>query len=362
MKRTLLLLTLAMPLALPAVDAQAQKGKLPPARAKAIKKSRQSFEACRKDALAQLKAGSVTKKAFESTLSRCKESYPGASLYTDCKKKAVKTAKDKNLSPDKAVEQCKRYLTAASFDPAEPLPFFVEGGQVFFAGVGLNRPSPVSALTPPNFDCAKLTTIAKSPEQAQYFLFGNHPSMFAGLDDKKGSALMKALRLTKPSKKGADVNGFGRVFGDPGKASGMAFFPTAACDFDSELGDIFAGLSAYYLIDAASSAVFPYFGIAYFKQGQTAVTTPKLVQRIVKLLGPNFKPQKKDAQVTFIAAGALSEKDEEKDPKNLCLQPRQHRFVGVVQSRPGGGPEYMLLANVKNLCDFGDRLAKRLVQ
>ena len=45
-------------------------------------------------------------------------------------------------------------------------------------------------------------------------------------------------------------------------------------------------------------------------------------------------------------------------------QPRQHRFVGIVQAHKDkpNKPEYLILANVKNLCDFGDRLAKRLVQ
>lgn len=363
MKRTLLLLILTVPLGIPTPGAFAQKMKIPPARAKAIKKTRASFEACRKEALAEFKSGSLSRKSFEAALGRCKESYPGASLYTDCKKKAIRTAKDKNISPDKAIDQCKRYLYAASFDPAEPVPFFVESGQIFFAGLGLNRPTAPNNMNPPNFDCGKLTAMAKSPEQAQYFLFGNHPNTFAALDAKKGAELSKALGMPKVSKKGYDVNGFGRIFGDVSKPSGVVFFPTGACEFEADPGDIFAGLSAYYLIDAAGSGLYPYFGIAYFKQGQTDITTPKLIQRTIKLLGPNFKAQAKNPQVTFIAAGALAEQDDEKDPKNLCQQPRQHRFVAVIQSRPdGSSPEYMLLANIKNLCEFGDRLAKRLVQ
>lgn len=362
MKQTLLKLLLTMPLIVSTAVAQNPKGKLAPARVKAIKKHRLSYASCRREALSQLKMGSFTQKAFELALNRCNESYPGAGLYSECKRKAIKTAKEGNLAPDKLIAQCQRYLMAASFNPEQTLPFFVENAQLYFAGIGLNLQTPTANLAPPNFDCSQLTAVAKNPRDAQYFLFGNHPKVFAGLSELGGAAFKKLFARAKKSKKANDIDGFGRVFGDPAKTSGLVFFPTAACDFDSDLGDIFSGMSAYYLIDAEGSAVLPYFGIAYYKQSQTAITTAKLVQSMLKLLGPNFKAQNKNPQVTFVVASDITERDEDKDPKNLCQQPRQHRFVGVVQSRAGGGPEYALLANIKNLCDFGDRLAKRLIR
>jgi hypothetical protein len=38
--------------------------------------------------------------------------------------------------------------------------------------------------------------------------------------------------------------------------------------------------------------------------------------------------------------------------------------VGVVQGRKDAPtqPEYLILANVKNLCEFGDKLGKRLTE
>jgi hypothetical protein len=344
--------------------AWAKKSKLTPAKVKALKKDRKSFEACRKDALSQLKSGSVTKKKFEVLLNGCKENFPGASLYISCKKAAIKTAATKNISPDEEVEQCKRYLLAASFDPNTPLPVFVDQGSIYFAGIGMNKPAPVQNLNPPNFDCEALANVARNPSSAQYFLFGNHPRMFTGLADLKGALLAKILKFTKPNPKGVDVQGFGRVFGDPKESSGVVFFPSAACNFDADLGDTFSGISSYYLLDGASSAVTPYFGIVYYKQDQKAVTTPKLVQGLLKELGSSFKSYSKNSQVTFVAAASVTETDDEEDPKNLCKQPRQHRFVAVVQGRKDApnSPEYMLLANIKNLCDFGDRMAKRLTE
>ncbi len=364
---TRLLLTILLLAATPvAGTAHAKTGGLSPAKVKAIKKTRKSFENCRKDALAQLKAGTISKKKFEISLNACKESFPGASLYITCKKQAIKSGENKNVEAEEAIEQCKRYLLATQFDPDEPVPYFVEAGQVYFAGIGMNKSLPVSALTPPNFTCEKLQEVARSPAAAKYYLFGNHPRTFAGFADKKGPDLLKALKFTKPKKEGVDVPGFGRIFGDPRTTTGTAFFPMASCDLESEPGDIFSGLSAYYLLDSAGSSVTPYFGIAYFKGEQEKVTTAKLTARLIQLLGNNFKAQTKDQLTTFVAAGQVTETeaDDDKDPKNLCKQPRQHRFVGVVQGKEGNPkkPEYMILANVKALCEFGDKLGKRLTE
>ena len=91
-----------------------------------------------------------TQKKFEVSLTACRESFPGADLYVTCKKQAIRAAKTKNIAQDEAVSQCKRYLVATQFDPdAEPVPFFVEAGQVYLhAGIGLNAPMPSTALNP----------------------------------------------------------------------------------------------------------------------------------------------------------------------------------------------------------------------
>ncbi len=344
--------------------AMAKQGGLTPAKVKQIKKVRKSFENCRKEALEQLKLGAVSRKKFEVALNTCKENFPGASLYITCKKQAIKSSENKNIPADQAIEQCKRYLLAATFDPDEPVPFFVEAGQVYFAGLGLNRTLPAAALNPPNFTCEKLQSVVRNPEGAQYILFGNHPRAFAGLAEKKGPDLLKVLKITKPSPKGVEVTGLGKVFGDPKTAQSVVFFPSASCDLESDPGSIFSGMSAYYLLDSAGSSVTPYFGIAYYKAEQTKVTTAKLLQSLVHLLGTNFKTYTKNNVVTFVAASNVSETDDEQDPKNLCRQPRAHRFVGVVQGQKDDAkkPEYLILANVKALCDFGDRLGKRFVE
>src|SRR5687768_11061864 len=130
-------------------EALARKSKLTPAKVKQIRKSNKSFNNCRKEAIGQLKQGTVSKKKFEVMLNTCKENFPGASLYTSCKKTAIRQARAKNVSAEKPIAACKRYLLAASFDPEAPVPFFVDKGQVYFAGIGMNRSVPVSSLNPP---------------------------------------------------------------------------------------------------------------------------------------------------------------------------------------------------------------------
>jgi hypothetical protein len=343
----------------------AAKNKLSPAKVKQIKKSRKSFENCRRDALRTLKKGGSSKEGFELALRACKENFPGASLYVNCKKAAIRNARQQNIPADQGLEQCKGQLLAASFDPDRAVPFYVDDGKLYFAGIGLNAPMPTDKVRPPNFDCDRLGAVARAPAQAQYLLFGNHPRVFAGLSEKKGAQLMQALGMTKSGgEKGVDVQGFGRVFGDPKAASGVVYFPAGNCDFDAEPGKLMSGLSAYYLIDALNSSVSPYFGIAYYRGVDAVPSTEKLVQAVLKELGPAFKTFKKNDQTTFIAAAAVSETDAEQDPKNLCKQPRQHRFVAVVQGRKEAPaqPEYMLVANVKNLCDFGDKMSKKVGQ
>lgn len=359
-----LAVTVAMAMAFTTMStpSYAKKTALTPAKVKQATHQSKSYENCRHEAIAQLKQKDANKKKFEASLTACKENFPGASLYINCKKAAVRTAKTSGMPEADAADQCKRYLTATAFDPTVPLPFFVEAGQLYFAGIGMNRPQPATSLAPPNFDCTRLQKVMQKPKSAEYILFGNHPRIFGTLSEMRGSQLLKALQLRKPSKSGITTPGFGRVFGDPRKASGVTYFPSAPCDFEGDPGAIMTGLTSYYLIDQTSSSVTPYFGIAYYRADQTAITTTKLLHDTSTMLGPDFKSISKNKRVTFIAQGSLSQRDDEQDPKNLCRRPRNQQFVAVVQTHKNQPqkPEYLIIANIKNLCDFGDRLSKRL--
>ena len=345
----------------------AKQSGLAPARSKQITQSLKSFDACRKEAITLLKKGPTGKHDFTAAVSACKETYPGADLYITCKKQAMQAALNARIAPDQAVNQCRQYLVATTFLPNQPFPLLVDGELAYFAGIGLNRTRPAASLVTPNFDCHKIKEILPNIKRAEYSLIGNHPQLFSGLAELKAADLLTTLKLKKPTKEGIkggiDVAGFGRLFYDPRKPeSATVYFPAAACDLQVETGPIYSGLSTYYLLDQAGSTVTPYFVIAYYRKDQKAVTTNKLVQKLNLALGSDFKVFHRNDSVTFIAADTLSETDDEHDPKNLCRQPRPHQLLGIIQAHKDklSQPEYLILANIKNLCEFGDRLAKRL--
>ena len=371
-----LLISLALGVFWPTSEATAKiPSKLSPAKIKQIKQSNKSFKECQKTALQDFKGQKTTQPGLKQALESCKERYPGAGLYIACKKKvllASKSSKSKKTAADPLEElaECKQYLTAAAFDPDASVPFFHENGQLFFAGIGLNKATTLKTLNPPNFDCERLSTAMKKPSEASYILFGNHPRMFGASKELSTDNLTNLYKVTSKqarkearNKDGYLIPGIGRIYGTPSDESSAIFFPSAPCDFDGQTGSIFAGLSVYFLQET-DAQVSPYFGIAYFKAGQQAVKTVDLIAQATTKLGSNFRSFKKNGQVVFLASSPIAEVDSEKDPRNLCRSPRKHEVMVVIQSLKDNPrqPEYLIVANVKNLCDYGDRLARRLAK
>jgi hypothetical protein len=166
-------------------------------------------------------------------------------------------------------------------------------------------------------------------------LFGNHPRYFSSLAKEGASGLRRLFPIAKPSPKGVDLAGYGRVFGDPGKASAAVYFPSGGCSFEGPLGPEITGLSANYLIDSAGNLAVPYFGIVYYDDDAKDLTTQDIATQLTQILGPSFKVQTKAKNPTtaFVTTGEISEIDDEQDPKNLCKAPRTHTYIGVIQGQ-----------------------------
>ena len=368
-------------------------GELTPAKIRQIRKTNKSFKDCQKAALDEQKGGRspAAESRFRTALESCRERFPGAGLYIECKRRAVRTTttgRDTETSAaghKEKLGECRKYLTAAAFDPDASLPFFVEGGQLYFAGIGLNRTSANAALDPPNFDCERLKNAMQDPGKTQHLLFGNDPRAFDGLRELTPDDLGQLLGVTverktkaagakgkgkkgdgkrpRPEMRGQNTTGLGRLYGELGRG-GLVYLPLAPCDFDGEPGPRYSGLSSWYLIDNAAQTATPLFGIAYFT-GDAKLTTAELTAELREQLGADgFRTTRKNRQVQFVSNHPLERFDPEGDPRDLCAPPRPHRFVGVIQTVAGKPdlPEYVLLANTKNLCEFGDRLARRLLK
>ena len=338
----------------------------PQSPAQKAQKAQQSFNQCTARATTAVKAGKLRLEELPVEFGRCTDRFPAAGLFNECKKNLLKSAKGSEINPEE-VARCKELLTAASFDSTKPVPIFVGGSYVVFAGVGLNRSMSTNGLSVPNYNCAQLQgAIANIPKNAQHILFGNHPSMF--IDGESQPKFLQKLRAlsSKRSKEGGyfDVPGFGRLYGDSRTKQAVVYFPAGSCEFEAGVGGLFAGLNLFYLVDEITQSASPYFGIAYYRAGQKTVNTPELVNEVIRKLGRDYKPYSKDAHTIFIAATPFKEVDKERDPRNICELPRPHKLVAVIHTVKGtpNVPEYLLLANIRNLCDYGDRRAENLLR
>lgn len=342
------------------------RAKLSPKQAESIQKSNISYKDCMAAATAAVKAGKIKPEELPAEFGRCTDKFPAAGLFQECKKNLLKSAKGTEISVADVAE-CKKILSRATFDPQDPVPIFVAGWQAVFAGVGLNRSIHMPGTDIPNYNCSHLqNAFSNVSKNAQHILFGNHPRMFL-----KGAEQQKFLKaLQSANSQGAkgvkfnDISGFGRLFGDPNKDQAIVYFPSSSCDFEGNSGQIFSGMSLYYLTDVKNHMAAPYFGIAYYRQGQKSVTTPELVAEVSRRLGSEFKAYSKDVNTVFISSTPFKEVDRERDPRNICELPRQHRYVAVIHTVKGSPnvPEYLLLANIRNLCEYGDLQARNVAR
>ncbi|MEY4632039.1 MAG: hypothetical protein RIQ81_2159 [Pseudomonadota bacterium] len=364
--------TTALALALSTAAPAAKLEGLSPAVVKRIQTANTNYKECQQAAITAFNSKLINKVKFDSALDACRERFPAISLYGQCKREALSAAAATKKDPATALAECKKLLIAASFDRDQDIPFFTSRGQLFFSGIGMNRPQSIATLDPPNFDCDRLNKAVANPLEAQHILFGNHPKVFAGLGRLAAKEIATLARLEAPSggdrKRGAGTKGFGRVFGNLDSPNATVFFPSAPCDFDGQLGKSFSGLSAFYLIDKEGAEATPYFGIAYYRPGVKELTTKGLVTKLIELLnsrdkaGGGYSAIIKNDTTAFVAKAEFQDFDEEKDPRNVCRDPRKHEFIGIVQATKDNPakPRYLVVANVKNLCEYGDRLAARL--
>lgn len=345
----------------------AGRGALRPEQRERMKQQVQEYNNCRSDVLANVKSGRLPIERSRVELDGCRKRFSGASLYSDCKAKVLKTKANKDAETiRKAIIQCQDYLVAGNFNPDDPFPFKLElGGKISFAGIEFNDSSVVTDLKPINFDCGNVRLVVNSPDKARYSFFGNQPRLFANLGDIKNKAdLFRVLGLKRiPANGKARVPGFGEINGDPALKQSVVYFPTAQCDYERAVGRVYTGLQIHYLMDFAQKEAIPYMAVAYYEPKLQTIATTDIERKMLGTMGPgSIVTAKKGDQTRFIASGQLTEFDAEGDPMHLCKKPRKHAFLGVIRSSQGPthAPNYLMLANIKNLCDYGDRLAARL--
>ncbi|MEZ4742398.1 MAG: hypothetical protein R3B45_08125 [Bdellovibrionota bacterium] len=340
--------------------------KLLPQTKKSAKAASIGFKQCRSKSLKELKAQKIDSTQLKLQLATCRERFPTANLYVGCKKRVLKefrgSDKKEKLSQ---LQRCKELLAAASFDPENAIPFFVHKKRIFFAGIGFNKSIPLKDLELPNFDCQNAISQMENPEKAEYILFGNSPRSFEKLRGKKRKALNSLLgKRGWSSEEGVHVKRFGKIYGDPIGSDSAVFFPSASCVFSGPLGEIFEGITAYYLLDSQDKSLTPYFNVAFYKPEVNAqhITAEQIVEKTLKALGSNFSIMHQNKARTIIATHKIRSFDNEGDPKNICNSPRKHDIIAIIKNRADSQhlPHFVLLANTKQLCEYGDKVSNRL--
>lgn len=331
------------------------------------------YIACRKTAFTHWKRREIDSDTLKAELAACKERYPNAELYIACKKKTVEALKTEGLSPEEAISKCRKYELMANFDTKDPLTVFIEQKVPYFAGVSMSTAIKAAQGSVPNFDCSDLEAAATKPLEASYLLIGNHPKFFGKLARLTPEALARKLgvprKLDKKKKKGGkpfvDVAEFGRIFGDTlDSPDTLAYFPMGSCVFTGSLGRDLLEIKIFYLAETRRRLGVPYFGITFYNNATVSVPAQDMAEQLVRILGPKYRLTHKDDRALIVSSSPIAEFDSEGDPKNLCGGLRDNDLVGIFRLKADAKKwaDFFLLASIKNLCDYGDRMAARLIK
>ncbi len=310
---------------------------------------RQLYSQCRKKAAHTPENAPVSRKVRDN-LAACRDLFPVASLLLECKRQALKKYSSDRDKLSEALRSCKEFKEAIDFDSEQKYPFFMFKDQLFFAGLGLNQALRASSFKPLNYDCSKLQDAIKSRKKASYTLFGNEAQDFQGYAKGSGAWLAKAKdrQFVKTEQVGSQKNG-------------IFYFPSAPCVYIGEGGDNFKALNLYYLIDPQNTQIWPYFGIAFYPSPKLAPRLSEAQNLILHRLSTEYfsvKERRNKFEVIRIAKQKVTSFDREGDPKNLCRAPRRHDYIFILKSfAQSDRVEYILAANIKNLCTYGDGLA-----
>ena len=360
---------------------------------------RSDYFMCRKRIIDSLQKRAAPQAIIQKLLVGCRDQFPGTAAFIDCKKNAAQEYKSDSPQMVAAVNDCKAQYKKYSFDPLSPIPIFIDEKEAYFAGAGLNvirrielppkegapgatpqtgAPPATGGDVPPilqkpnnfgNFSCDPLVEVFQGKRPPEVLLTGNHPHSFTPIADLPLNKFRKLLKIMPPKGKPTPaqlempikVKMFGEIDYPFSDSNISLFFPTGFCYFENRMGNLFDGIKLYYLVDEMHRLAMPYFGIAFFKQ-EAHLPVDVIVKKLSTVLGPSFKRIVTGQGIHYFTQAPLQEFDEEGDPSNLCKEPRAHTYLALFREmkQPAKGPQFLIFANIHNLCTFGDILLKKI--
>jgi|GEM_PF-3153704 len=343
---------------------------------------REDYQECLTSVIKKYRSPGDAKKnkKLQNGLATCRDRYPAVSIMIDCKKEMAAAYRDDHDSLKIALQECKTEYMKYTFNPKNPVPFILRGEQVFFAGAGMNRSHPIRAEEDDdpnnglfmsdnfgNFSCDTLFKTMFREQQPEYLLFGNDPFVYTPLRHARREEFLKSVGLAAAFNKPKSLlvsfhKDFGELHYEPKTEETLNYFPMGFCNFDRKLGSVYEGIKIYYLIDRSSTQVTPYFGTAFYRN-ESKVTASDIAEQIRVALGNQYRIFKTKPGVSLISQVEPKFFDKEGDPKNICQTDQSSPYIAMVVEREKTGlAAYSLLANVGNLCRYGDKISSRYLK
>ena len=336
-----------------------------------------SYKNCRKQAIKRLKPlkdNKLHSRILKESLQRCKEKTPAVAVLKQCQKEAVRAYADNRDYLKTALKECKGIYKSFEFNGKKPLPLKMQGDLAYFGGIGLNsnrriqqqsKESPDADLNRiGNFDCGSLEDIFYADKSPEYVLFGNSPNAYFPLSNRSLRDLSKELKMKLLKKKSYKKKHpfFGRIYYEARTKRFSNYFPSSSCQYSSDNLGIYEALQVQYLVDKEKKIATPYFGVAFYG-AQSKVKTKSLIKKLRAELGEDFILTKSKSGLDLLSKAKIGAFDYDGDPWNLCQPPRQHNWLAAIQSeKKTGRTQYLVLANIRSLCRFGDRMASRYLK
>jgi len=326
------------------------------------KREQSSLQKCRKKALIDFQDKKLNKESAKKAIQLCNDQFAGASIYQDCKKNTMIQNRDQPSKLKAGLEQCRKTQQMLSFDRSQPVPLVHWQNKWFFAGINMSLTLPLDFTEPGNFSCSYLQQAASEAKSADFVVFGNRLNAFPAWQTSKPQVLKQWN--AKIAKQGSywDIKNV-RLYPSSGTNSPKVFFPSGPCHLNVEPGNLFKGISVHYLIDRIGQQLVPYFAVAYYKPDQTTLTVSSIAQSARNSLGDSFHVDSKAKNYQLLTTTPVTVFDDEGDPADLCAAPRPHEIVALIHksSDDASRPAYLLVANIKNLCEYGDRLTAQIL-
>ncbi len=317
-----------------------------------------------------------TKRAIAS----CRDRYPAVSVLIDCKREMTQAYGDNPQDLKAALQQCRTDYQKLSFDAKDELPFTFHDQLIFFAGAGMNHSVLLREKEDDkqpdalymgenfgNFSCTPLLESMFERRSAEYLLFGADLQTYTALKHVDRNKLKDAFTWTPMPKNPGTFQPvldrtMGELYWNPADGNVTNYFPSAFCFYNRRLNTPYEAIKIYYLLDRKVRQATPYFGIAFFRP-QKGPQAQELAQKIQEALGKSYQVSQPKPDAFLVSAGPTPQLDSENDPKNICTSDPKPTVMAVVH-RPIKDTlaDYMILANVGNLCRFGDRMASRFLK